>query len=257
VLDHLVVVRTEEKPVNKRQQLCVIMRHVDFDDGLLLYAVARYCKAQIEGPAEHFFNDTGVDDPEDVVDVAAVVGEEGPIEVPEFFNGEDASNFCAQGFGVNDDNEPAPENIPQTEDSIEDCEFFAWDEMTLDEKRKAGIIDVTLLLVNADATLHTILGYFVHFLPVSFIKSILIPATNASLSKPLTWEEFLHFLGVIFLMATTQGVARSDFWANDVPAFFCAPFRLQSYMSRRCFELILKDLQASIPRCESVNQCNQ
>jgi hypothetical protein len=120
------------------------------DDGLLLYAVARYCKAQIEGPAEHFFNDTSFDDPEDMVDVAVVVGEEGPMEVPEIFNGEDASNFRAQGFRVNDDNEPAPENIPQAEDSIEDCEFFAWDEMTLDERRKAGVRDVKLSLVNAD-----------------------------------------------------------------------------------------------------------
>ena len=247
LLDHLLVVRTEEKTVNKRHQLCVMMRHVDFDDGLLLYAVARYCKVQIEGPVEHFFNDTSLDDPEDVANVAAVVGEEGPIEVPAIFNGEDASNFRAQGFGVDDDNEPAPENIPQAEDSIEDCEFFAWDEMTLDERRKAGVRDVKPSLVNADATLHTILGYFVHFLPVSFIKSILIPATNASLSEPLTWEEFLRFLGLIFLMATTQGVARNEFWANDVPAiFFGAPFRLHSYMSRRRFELILKHLKFTL-----------
>jgi hypothetical protein len=78
VLDRLLVVCTEEKMVNKRHLLCVMMRHVDFDNGLLLYAVVRYCKVQIEGPAEHFFNDTSLVDPEDVVDVAAVVGEEGP-----------------------------------------------------------------------------------------------------------------------------------------------------------------------------------
>jgi hypothetical protein len=43
VLNLLLVVRTEEKTVNKRQQLCVVMRHVDFDDGILLHTVARYC----------------------------------------------------------------------------------------------------------------------------------------------------------------------------------------------------------------------
>ena len=144
-------------------------------------------------------------------------------------------------------------NLPQKtshrpEDNIEDCEFFAWGEMTLAERRKAGVRDVKPSLVNADATLHTILGYFVHFLPVSFTKSsILIPATNASLSEPLTWEEFLRFLGLIFVMATTQGVARSEFWANDVPAIFCgAPFRLHSYMSRHCIELILKHLKFTL-----------
>ncbi len=247
VLNELLVVRTEEKTVNKRQQLCVVMRRVDLDDGLLLHAVARYCKVQHEGPAEHFLNDISLDDPEGVVDVAAAVEEEGPSEVPTVFNVEDASNFCAQGFGVDDDNEPAPENIPQASDNIEDCKFFAWDETTLDERRKAGVRDVKPLLVNADATLHTILGYFVHFLPVSFIKSILIPATNASLSDSLTWEEFLRFLGLIFLMATTQAVARSEFWANDVPAIlFGEPFRLHYYMSRRRFELILKHLKFTL-----------
>ena len=102
----------------------------------------RYCKVQIEGPVEHFFNDTSLDDPEDVVDVAAVVGEKDLIEIPTILNCEDVSNFCSQGFGVDDGNEPAPENIPQAEDSIEDCEFYAWGEMTLDERRKAGVRDV-------------------------------------------------------------------------------------------------------------------
>ena len=42
VLHHLLVLvcTGEEKTVNKSQQVCVIMRHVKFDDGLLLYAVA-------------------------------------------------------------------------------------------------------------------------------------------------------------------------------------------------------------------------
>ncbi len=120
VLNELLVVLTEEKTVNKRQQLCVVMRHVDFDDGLLLLAVALYCKVQHEGPAEHFFHDISLNDPEGVVDVAAAVGEEGPSEVPTVFNVEDASNFCAQGFGVDGNNEPAPENIPQASDNIED-----------------------------------------------------------------------------------------------------------------------------------------
>ena len=125
----------------------------------MFYAVSRYCNVQIGGPEEHFFNDTSLDNPEDVVDVAAVVGDEGvlAIEVPSIFNGEDAPNFRAQGFGVDDDNEPAPEN------SIEDCKFFAWGEMTLDERRKASVRDVEPLLVNASATLHTILGYVVDF----------------------------------------------------------------------------------------------
>ena len=47
-----------------------------------MLSVARDCKVQHEGPAEHFFNNISLDDPEGVVDVAAADDEEGPIEVP-------------------------------------------------------------------------------------------------------------------------------------------------------------------------------
>ena len=42
MLNELLVVGQEEKTVNKRQQMYVVMRHVDFDDGQLLYTVSRY-----------------------------------------------------------------------------------------------------------------------------------------------------------------------------------------------------------------------
>ena len=64
VLNELLVVGQEGKTVNKRQQMCVIMRHVDFDDGQLLYTVSRYCKVEHEGATEHFSIDTIQDDPE-------------------------------------------------------------------------------------------------------------------------------------------------------------------------------------------------
>jgi hypothetical protein len=37
-------------------------------------------------------------------------------EMPSILN-EDISNFRAQGFAVDDDNEPAPENIPTSTDT--------------------------------------------------------------------------------------------------------------------------------------------
>jgi hypothetical protein len=102
VLNEPIVVGQDEKNVNKRRQMCVVMHHVNFDDGHLLHSVSRYCKVTQEGDTEHFFNDTIQDDPEGGGDVAAVVREEELVEVPEILNG-DASNFRAQGFGVDDD----------------------------------------------------------------------------------------------------------------------------------------------------------
>ena len=87
------------------------------------------------------------------------------------------------------------------------------------------------------------MGYFIHFLPVTYFKTAVIPATNAHISESLMWEEFLRFWGLLFLMAMTQGNAQRDYWANDSPQMFSgAPYRLHMYMSKRRFDSILKHL---------------
>jgi hypothetical protein len=60
-------------------------------------------------------------------------------------------------------------------------------------------------LIRADSTMHTVLGYFTHFLPFVYFKTTVLPTKNAHLSDPLLWEEFLCFLGLIYLMAMSQG----------------------------------------------------
>ena len=63
--------------------MCVVMQHVNFDDGRLLHSVSRYCKVEQEEATEHSFNDTIQDDPEGGGDVAAAVREEELVEVQE------------------------------------------------------------------------------------------------------------------------------------------------------------------------------
>ena len=99
-------------------------------------------------------------------------------------------------------------------------------------------------LVSADATMHTVLGFFLHLLPMEFFKTTVLQAANKTLSDPLTWDEFLRFISILFLFATTQGVPRRMFWSNDQPDIFSgAPFRLNADMSRRRFEGILKHIK--------------
>ena len=108
----------------------------------------------------------------------------------------------------------------------------------------SGVRDVKPTLVSADASMHTALGFFFHFLPLEFFKTTILQATNETLSDPLTWDEFLRFMSILLLFATTQGVPRRMFWSNDLPDIFSgAPFRLHAYMSRRRFETILKHLK--------------
>ncbi len=222
MLDDLLAVGQEEKLVCKRLQTCTVIRHEHFDEGQLLHAVARYCKVQQEGASGHLFNKAQQQSDLEGVEAVAVRGEEVvQREVPSILN-EDASNFRAQGFEVDDNNNPAPKNLPGPNDNNGDCLYFPWGAKPLDARRAAGVRDVQPSMVNADATLHTVLGYFIHFLPVNYIETTMIPATNATISEALTW----------------------DFWSQDTPEMFpCAPYRLHTYMSRRRFELILKHLK--------------
>jgi hypothetical protein len=125
-----------------------------------------------------------------------------------------------------------------------------------------GVRDVQPSLVSADPSMHSVLGFFLHFLPLEYFRTTIIHATNETLSDPCTWDEFLRFIAILLLFGTTQGVPRRMFWANDQhPDIFCgAPFRLHAYMSRRRFEAILKAskahndatpcIQTSIPSCQ-------
>ena len=243
VLDDLIAIGQEEKLVSKRMQGCILMRHVDFDDGQILHAVTRYCKVMQEGPRESLFDTPPQEDVEGGEDVAVEVEAPEAREIPRFLN-EDISNFRAQGFAVDDDNEPAPENVPSPNDEVNEGMYRPWGSEPLDLRRASGVRDIQPTLVSADPSLHTVLGYFLHFLPVDYLKNTVVTATNTTLSDPLSWEEFLRFMGILFLLATTQGVPRRMFWAIDTPDIFIgAPFRLHAYMSRRRFEAILKHLK--------------
>ena len=154
------------------------------------------------------------------------------------------SNFRAQGFSVNNNNEPAPKNIPTATDPATDGVYKPWGSEPLDKRRVLGVRDVMPNLVSANATMHTVLGLFLHILPMEFFKTTVLQATNKTLSDSLTWDEFLRFISILFLFATTQGVPRRMVWSNDQPDIFPgALFRLHAYMSRRRFEAILKHLK--------------
>jgi hypothetical protein len=153
------------------------MRHDDFDDGQILHAVTRFCKVTEEGPVESLFDTIPTNDVEKDENVAVGGVENEEREIPSMLN-EDVSNFRAQGFSVDDDNEPAPENIPTAADTANDGMYRAWGSEPLDARRVVGIKDVQPTLVSADASMHTVLGFFLHFLPLEYFKTMILQATN-------------------------------------------------------------------------------
>ena len=95
------------------------MRHDDFDDGQILHAVAQFCKVTEEGPVKSLFDIIPTNDVGNDQNVAVGGDENDEREIPSISN-EDISNFRAQGFSVDDDKEPAPENIPTETDTEND-----------------------------------------------------------------------------------------------------------------------------------------
>ena len=80
-------------------------------------------------------------------------------------------------------------------------------------------------------------------IPWEFIIKTVIPETNKSLQSPMTLGEFLRFLGIRFMIATTNGNKVSEFWSTEnVSIFSGAPFRFNHIMSRQRFMDISREL---------------
>jgi len=66
---------------------------------------------------------------------------------------------------------------------------------------------------------------------------------NKRLQVQTDWGEFLVFVGAWFLLATSEGAKRHDYWSSlDVSPFVGAPFRLNAFMARDRFDNLLSSL---------------
>lgn len=102
------MLREDTKRVNGKDQSVVVFRSDKFDD-TGVYAVKRWCKVTQEGPADNFFATTTAL-PVLQVDETAPTTVAGTTTAASQREGTEAT--LAEGFDVDDDNAPAPENIP-------------------------------------------------------------------------------------------------------------------------------------------------
>jgi len=221
-----------------------------------LYAFKRYVHVDKEGDPDRFFDDSPDDPPPPDDGIDASSGELLPLELAEAVrragNGETVSdevarNFEAQGVLVDDDNQPVEENIPDPIVPPPDSIMKEWGNVNIcaraagpagTKKEKAKMKGSKF--DGRTAAELSLLSYFEAFIPKEFIEETIIPATNERLHHPLYYGEFLRWLGLWFLMATTEGNNRHDFWSSsNVDRFKGAPFRLNDLMSRDRFDQIL------------------
>ena len=176
-------------------------------------------------------------------------------KIPEFVlhasgRAEDIANVRSMGFQVDDDNDPAPENNPNLNQSASREEgytpaAFKWDSICDRKANNHPKCKAKLEGINGDpAHVHTELSLFFLLFPMTWLKEVLLVMTNNNIEgKPLTFGELLRFIGIWFFMATTAGFGRREFWSErEISIRTGAPYRLKHWMSCDRFEEILSAL---------------
>ena len=117
------------------------------------------------------------------------------------------------------------ENVPINGGTVSSTYKWGWDGIdpwrqssgTRSNPKMIGMSRLTLSTLNLPVL-------FLHLFLSDFIEGTLLPTTNASLpvtSKTITKGEFLHWLGLWFLMATLKGCKRPSFWSSSkIEAFW-------------------------------------
>ena len=150
---------------------------------------------------------------------------------------------------VANDNQPLPENIPTPAEEGQDApQFFSsWEHSGHCYHCLAGgCKHKACLIFNTDMK-PTIQQLFEMFFFKPYVEGIIIPQTNICLQeekhRPVSYGEFLRWLGLWFLMATINSQDCMEFRSmGEVDCFIGAPLRLGPFMSRKRFEAILKAL---------------
>jgi hypothetical protein len=255
-LSELIAVRRETTTRNGHTFEAVYFEHRDFDG--LVHAARRYVKVDAEGDPEDFWGSapsprvsresSPSSVPEDVDDVGDLPPVGGNLS-------EDIANFRNQGFNVDDDREPAPENIPtepepvQQGTGLKQGQRWGWDGI---DRRAIVTPEKEGHSFKQQFSLHTSTysEVFLHFLPLTFFYDVIMSNTNDAIvalgEAELTWGEFVRFLGILSLMSTVSGFKRDDFWCVDRTfdqrENHC-PYRFNPYMSKRRFNLIMRELR--------------
>ena len=247
-LEGCTTIRQEVKKVSRRDQLCIIVHHDGFKtaegDYIELHAVKRYWKVSEEGDTDLLF-----DDPGDNVESEETLLVPLPEAVDEALNGQSVENNTIEALrdivDIDDDNEPAPENVPQPTDNTTRIVSAEWGHYGLCFHRVNNLgphharLNFPVDGSRGDYYLQLFEGLFPHDLVLLVIEKF-----NANVEGGMvSYGEFLWWIGIWILMSTVDGADRRSFWStNKLDPFHGAPSRVTSYMSCRRFDSILTNL---------------
>lgn len=251
----------DTKAINKVKKAVITFRH-DLFPNEVLYCCPRFAKVTEEGPASKFFacdvpakesqgQGGGGGDKEQEKDKS---NNKAGVDIPKMaFNmtgtREDIQLMRGMGFDVDDDNEPAIENILTTEQEEvqEEKAKWEWDGLCMRKSKNFHNSNPSLNGVNEfSISSMTYSSMFLLLFPMAFVQNVMLPKMNEALEGGfiITYGEFLRFLGLCFFMATCSGFSRGDcFSTTEINCRSGAPYRLTCWMSANRFNQILDSLQ--------------
>jgi hypothetical protein len=187
--------------------------HQDFP-GESFYVAVRNAKVESEGPPDDFFDQVAPPEAgEEQCNGESAA--ENTEEVPNLYIGggvhfEDDTTAAmrARGIKVDDDNEPASEILSRQDARQADCQYGEWGFDGIDNRCVGSHSNIGASFVGISVEKVSVLSplnlFFILF-PTDFIKNIILPKTNESLSEALDFGEFIVFIGLWFTTGLMQG----------------------------------------------------
>lgn len=240
-LTNLLVIGTDTKRIRGIERRCVIFRHPEFEN------IQLYCSVQFARVS------TAVETPEvgRVPVVLERVEQEEELHAIPRISGEaaeDIAHLRAEGYGVDDDNEPAPENVPDPTNeapaTTSSVTYLGWGARLPGFCNRRGThnhYENASIKPGSRPHNNQRMDWFLRCLPVTYLKEVLLPETNRKMSQPMDFSELMRFIGLVLLMSTARvGCSIRDWFSEAPPSpFEGAPFRLHMYMSRSRYEEII------------------
>ncbi len=185
-----------------------------------LYCSRKFCVVLEEGPSKDFFDE---EDVTPTIDNEAPTLNNNEIDSSVFRAGnrsEDIEFVRNQGLAVDDDNKPAPENVPDSQvvfSRLFDSQSWGYD--GIDRRRASVPIDNQPTFQGGWTAKNKILmEVFLKMLPYNFFKTVVLEKTSSALVEnkflALGEGEFLRYISIWLLMLTCSGWSRNDFWST-------------------------------------------
>ena len=240
----IVVSGREMRPIHRESKFVILFNHPphgDVEEAFECWAIQRFIQVTTEGRQEDFFDQevpAGVQaqepqQPNTGNENAANNNNNNheeqdlPEELQQIVNattaagvqGDDVGMVCnlVDGSMIDDDNAPAPENIPTPNDNTDGI-FGEWEHSGSCYRALAGGRHLKARISYPPHIKPSLFNMFELFFFTSFMKDVIIPQTNTHLTAngihhELSYGEFLWWIGVWLLMSMLHGPDHATFWS--------------------------------------------